>query len=137
MNSQNFVLFSTYLHGLRLSQIQDGYFFPSYNFLNTTIINDASWNGFCGEPISYSDVLASWKNLCSTMLEWVGRFGSHSGRKTGYLFGVWGGAQDTDLMLSAQHKTIKNAMIYKHDTAFLLALAQENMNSLTLRTLKW
>jgi hypothetical protein len=85
---------------LRLSQIQDGYFFPSYNFLNTTIINDASWNGFCGEPISYSDVLASWKNLCSTMLEWVGRFGSHSGRKTGYLFGVWGGAQDTDLMLS-------------------------------------
>jgi hypothetical protein len=29
---------------LRLSQIQDGYFFPSYNFLNTTIINDASWN---------------------------------------------------------------------------------------------
>jgi hypothetical protein len=28
-------------------------------------------------------------------------------------------------------------MIYKHDTAFLLALAQENMNSLTLRTPKW
>jgi hypothetical protein len=122
---------------LRLSQIQDSYFFPSYNFLNTTIVNDASWNGFCGEPISYSDVLSAWKNLCSTILEQVGRFGFHSGRKTGYLFGVWGGAQDTDLMLSARHKTVKNAMIYKCDAAFLLALAQENMNSLTLRTPKW
>jgi hypothetical protein len=122
---------------LRLSQIQDGYFFPSYNFLNTTIINDASWNGCCVEPISYSDVLSAWKNLCGTILERVGRFGSHSGRKTGYLFGVWGGAQDTDLMLSARHKTVKNAMIYKRDAAFLLALAQENMNSLTLRTPKW
>jgi hypothetical protein len=28
---------------LQLSEIKDGYFFPSYNFLNTTILKDASW----------------------------------------------------------------------------------------------
>ncbi len=91
--------------------------------MNTTIVNNASWNGFCGEPTSYSDVLSAWKNLCGIILERIGKFGSHSGSKTGYLFGVWGGAQDTDLMLSARHKTVKNAMVYKHDAAFLLSLA--------------
>jgi len=122
---------------LRLSGIKDGYFFPDYNYLNTTIIKDVSWDGLCTDPISYSDVLLTWKNLCGTILEREGIFGAHSGRKTGYLFGVWGGGQDTDLMLSARHKTIKNALIYKRDASFLLHLAQENMNSLTLRTPTW
>ena len=98
---------------LRLSGIKDGFFFPDYNFLTTTVVNDPSWNGVCTEPISYSDVLAAWKNLCSSILERDGKFGAHSGWKTAYLFGVWGGAQDTDLMLSARHKTIKNALKYK------------------------
>jgi hypothetical protein len=30
-----------------------------------------------------------------------GKFEAHSVRKMGYLFGVWGGAQDNDLMLHA------------------------------------
>lgn len=55
-------------------------------------------------------MLAGWKNLCSTVLEREGKFGAHSGRKTGYLFGVWGGGQDTDLMLSARPKTLKNTL---------------------------
>ncbi len=64
-------------------------------------------HGLCTEPISYSAVLSAWKNVCGTILERVGKFGAHSGRKTGYVFGVWGGAQDTDLMLSARHKPLK------------------------------
>ncbi len=40
-------------------------------------------------------------------------------------------------MLSARHKTIKNAMRYKCDAAFLLSLAKENMADLTLQTPKW
>jgi len=41
--------------------------------------------------ISYSGVLAGWRNICSSVVEREGKFGEHSGRKTGYLFGVWGG----------------------------------------------
>jgi hypothetical protein len=93
-----------------LSGIQDGYFFPDYNYLISTIVKEESWNRCCTETISYSDVLAAWKNLCGTLLEREGKFGAHSGRKTAYIFAVWGGAQDTDVMLSARHKTIKNVM---------------------------
>jgi hypothetical protein len=69
---------------LRLSGIKDGYFFPDYNYLNTTILKDVSWDGLCTDPISYYDVLLAWKNLCGTILEREGRFGAHSGRKAGY-----------------------------------------------------
>ncbi len=100
-------------------------------------MKEEHWDGTCTQAISYADVLAAWKNICSTLLEREGKFGAHSGRKTAYLFGVWGGAQDTDLMLSARHKSIKNALKYKRDASFLLSLAQENMTDLTMRTPKW
>jgi hypothetical protein len=63
------------------------------------IARDPCFNGTCTEAISYNDVLAAWKNLCSTILEREGKIGAHFGRKTGYLFGVWGGGEDTCLML--------------------------------------
>jgi len=119
------------------SGIKDGCFFPSYNFLCNTVLKDSSWDGVCCEHMSYNDVLAGWKNICGSVVEREGKFGAHSGRKTGYLFGVWGRGQDTDLMLSARHKTIKNALRYKRDAAFLLSLAKENLADLTLRTPKW
>jgi len=122
---------------LRLSGIEDGFFPPNYYFLSKTIVQNGEWDGTCLDPISSTDVLSAWKNLCGTCLEREGEFSAHSGRKTEYLFGVWGGGQDTDLMLSARHKTIKNAIIYKRDASFLLSLACKNMNSLTLRTPKW
>ena len=82
--------------------------------------------------ISYSGVLAGWRNIRSSVVEREGKFGAHSGRKTGYLFGVWGGGQDTDLMLSARQKSIKNSLRNKRDAAFLLSFARENMADLTL-----
>jgi len=122
---------------LRLSGIKQGFFFPDYNYLVNVILKDPSWDGICTVAITYEDVLAAWKNLCSTILEREGKFGAHSGRKTGYLFGVWGGGQDSDLMLSARHKSIKNALKYKRDAAFLLSLAQENNSDVMMRTPKW
>ena len=122
---------------LGLSGIRQGYFFPDYNFLTNVILKDPSWNGDCTECISYNDVLCAWKNLCYSLLEREGKFGAHSGRKTGYLFGVWGGGQDADLMLSARHKSMECAMRYKRDAAFLLVLSMENNSELSQRTPKW
>jgi hypothetical protein len=70
-------------------------------------------------------------------LDFLGKWGCHTFRKTAYLFGVWGGGQDSDLMLSARHKTIQNAMKYKQDASFLLAIALENDMSLTIAVPKW
>jgi len=120
-----------------LCGITGGYFYPDYNYLCNVIVNKPDWVGNCTDGITYCDVLAAWKNLCNTPLEREGMFGSHSGRKTGYLFGVWGGAQDSVLMLSAQHKTVKHAMKYKRDASFLLSLPKENNTELTLRVPKW
>ncbi len=117
---------------LKLSGIKDGFFFPDCNFLTTTIVNNPSWGGVCTEPISYADVLAAWKNLCSSILERDGKIVAHSGHKQHICLVFWGGAQDTDLMLSARHKMIKNALKYKCDASFLLALAQKNMSDLSL-----
>jgi hypothetical protein len=121
---------------LNLCGITHGYCFPDYNYLCNVIVNKPDWDGNCTDGITYCDVLAAWKNLFNTTLEREGKFGAHSGRKTGYLFGVWGGAQDTDLMLSARHKTVKHAMKYKRDADFLLSLAKVNNTELTLRVPK-
>jgi hypothetical protein len=43
----------------------------------------------CTEPISYADdVLESWKNICSSILERDGKFGAYLEWKTAYLFVV-------------------------------------------------
>lgn len=122
---------------LKMSGIREGFFFPDYNYLDKEITKNPKWDGSCDSRIAYADVLSAWKNLCGQLLDREGKFGSHSGRKTAYLFGVWGGAEDSDLMLCARHKTLKNALTYKRDAAFLLALAKENMPDFHLRTPKW
>ncbi len=58
------------------------------------------------------------------MLEWHLHWGNKlQGGEQATYFKFWAGGQDTDLMLSACHKTTKNALKYKNDTALLLSLA--------------
>ena len=123
-----------------ISGITGGYFFPSHDFLHKSILSEEIvWdkNVLLQNVITYKDYLGIIKGLCSRLIEREGRWGSHVGRKTGYLFGVWGGGQDADLMQCARHKTIKNALKYKKDAAFLLELANANNSELTLRAPKW
>jgi hypothetical protein len=94
----NFVLFDTYWPGYG-SQGSNRVFFPDYNYLCSAIVRDPLWDGTCTEPVTYHDVLAAWKNICMTVLEREGLLGAHSGRKTGYLFGVWDGGQNSDLRM--------------------------------------
>jgi hypothetical protein len=63
---------------VRLSVIKDGFLFPSYNFLMGNIIkNRSSFDGNVTQGMAYHDVLAAWKNLCSTLLKRDGRWGAH------------------------------------------------------------
>lgn len=107
-----------YLHE---ANIKNGYIFPS---------RKKSGEQTSDDPISYETYNEAFKTLCATFVKREGRYGSHSCRKTGYLFAVWGKGEDSDIMLSARHKTLSSAMKYKRDATFLLNLAKMNNRSL-------
>ena len=111
---------------LGMSGINEGYFFPSKATLDQFQNSNQTTHLVKKEEIiGYQTYLEKFKRICN-QLNLPGRWGAHTGRKTGYLFAVWGGASDSDIMDSARHRTLKNAMKYKKDASFLLALSAEN-----------
>ena len=87
--------------------------------------------------ISYDQYQSEFQSVCEMIIGRSGPFGTHSGRKTAYLFAVWGGGSDADIMLSARHKTVTNAMKYKRDASYLLHLAQANDLNFASIVSKW
>jgi hypothetical protein len=81
------------------------------------------------ERVKYQTFLNQFKEVCKT-LQLLGKWGCQTFRKTTYLFGVWGGGQDSDLMLSARHKTVSNAVKYKQDASFFFEMALQNDSGL-------
>ena len=71
------------------------------------------------------------------LVERRGPFGTHTNRKTGYLFAVWGGGSDSDIMMAARHKTISNAIKYKRDAQYLLHLAMSHDVNFGAIVSKW
>ncbi|KAF0712480.1 hypothetical protein As57867_004805, partial [Aphanomyces stellatus] len=78
-----------------------------------------------------------FKSVCEKLIDRDGPFGTHSCRKTAYLFAVWGGGSDGDMMLSARHKQLGQAMKYKRDAAFLLNVAISNNKNLASVVTPW
>ena len=76
--------------------------------------------------ISYDKFQCDFQNVCEMLVERRGPFGTHTNRKTAYLFAVWGGGCDSEIMLAARHKTVSNAIKYKKDAQYLLHLAVSN-----------
>jgi hypothetical protein len=101
-----------YLH---LSGISQGYLFP----------------GHIDGHIAYDQYHAQFINICKQVLPRSGPFGTHSCRKTAYLFAVWGGGSESDIMESARHKAISQALKYKRDALYLLRLAEANGTNFT------
>ena len=97
--------------------IDSGYIFPSKHVMDDYMkmsreersqweIDDESF------IMSYESYQKKFKELCKKALARDDNFGSHSNRKTAYLLGTWAGAEKSDTMLAARHKTIKNANTY-------------------------
>ena len=129
-----------------MSGIKSGAIFPSVEFLTNNIIGNKDFNGHVPKDkndlskdssISYITYLNFVKSVCNKVIERKRKWGAHVGRKTGYLFGVWGGGADIDLMNAARHKSLKNAAKYKKDASLLLELAKANDAEMVNRTPKW
>ena len=90
-----------------------------------------------GDHISYDKYQSDFTNVCEMLIERNGPFGTHSCRKTAYLFAVWGGGEEADIMTSARHKTMSNAVKYKKDAMYLLHLAKANDLNFASIVAKW
>ena len=96
-----------YIH---LCDIRDGYLFPD--------LKNQS------QPRAYKAMLKELKVKLNGILQRKANLTTHSFRKTGYLFGVWGGGDFETLRTSARHKSDKMAQRYMDDASFLLELAK-------------
>ena len=77
-----------------------------------------------GVPIRKSTYAALAKKVTQQVTGRAGPFGTHFCRKTGWLLGSWGGAEDTDLSLASRHKSIKQAAVCKQDAMTLYEYAR-------------
>ena len=57
--------------------------------------------------------------MCKTLFLREGPWGTHSHRKTGYLFSVWKGGNYLQIMKSARHKDVQSAQKYSLDAEYL------------------
>ena len=99
---------------------QEWYLFPSEtDILNSTLQPDM---------IPYAEYQSHYKEIIHKVIGNMhpGPFGSHSNRKTAYLMAVWGGGEESDIMKSAHHSSLNNAMMYKRDAMYLLKVSQHN-----------
>jgi hypothetical protein len=102
-----------------ISKIRGGYLFPPDKKLKDGKFPD----GFFGKTMSRGRYHALYKQYCESYLDPVRlktcHFGTHSNRKTGYLFAVWGDAPDSELKEAARHEGIVDMNKYKADSPTL------------------
>ena len=74
--------------------------------------------------------LKTYGNQVSAIVKRVtgrdGPFRTHFCRKTSWLLGSWGGAEDTDLRSASRHKSLAEAHRYKKDAMTLKEIAKKN-----------
>jgi hypothetical protein len=101
--------------------IQGGNLFPTKDELN-----DPPADGVYQTWMSYDHFLYRFKELCETLFKREGPWGTHSCRKTGYLFAIWGGGTFETIMQSARHKDILSAKKYERDARYQLEASRLN-----------
>lgn len=76
------------------------------------------------EPIPAKRYLNDCKDVFMKVTERRGPWGTHSARKTGWLFGAWGNASDVSLAQDSRHAGLDQAMRYKQDALSQLEIAR-------------
>jgi hypothetical protein len=123
---------------LALSVIKSGYIFPSQTELKRILASNDSESR---DHVSYDSYLHRFTSITSKLIKRPGPFGTHSNRKTAYLFAVWGSPPEKDIMVelmaSARHKDIISAAKYKKESVFLLQVARQNNQDVSLVIPQW
>ena len=113
--------------------IKGGFLFPSEEELKTP-----PDNGVFVTQLSYSIAMSRMNKIAKQVLGLVNyKVGMHTFRRTGYLFGRWGGGTIELLAKSARHISLKTAMLYVEDADAQRELTHIHNNHLNkVRTFK-
>ena len=119
---------------LALINFKEGYLFPNKDVIlrGDGVVHEDD------DVYEYSAFMDRFTTLCRKFFNRKGPFGTHTCRKTAYLFAIWGGGPDDETMAGARHKTLKSAMRYKKDSSLLHYLAlKKNYNNFQNLVPKW
>ena len=102
----------------RLIGIKKGFIFPTKKELL-----DRPQNGHYRTKIAYTTYLHKIKIYLRKITDRQdAKFGSHTPRKTGYLFAVWGNGEESEIRRSARHKDLNTSSTYRADAMYLLEM---------------
>jgi hypothetical protein len=134
--------------------LKKGFLFPPRHQLASS--SSDNFSGNFSEHVSYANWLAKMKGLMTNVLgKTIGSdccVGTHTLRKTGYLFAIWGCLKTMPpsqrlntfpafllsfILTAARHKSVQNATTYAQDSASLLCLVQDERNPESHLVFKW
>jgi hypothetical protein len=112
-----------YMH---LIGIKGGNLFPSAN----EILNDRPTDGIYKTTYDYQSFLTKFKDLCQQVLPPRDglKIGCQTFRKTFYVVAVFGGGEESDVQLSARHRSQKQAIKYRKDAKMLFDTHKQHPN---------
>jgi hypothetical protein len=116
---------------LYLTGISDGHLFPN--------LKKPFGPGIVSHPLKYEKVQDAFKKIMATVApDFAEKFGTHTARKTSYLFAVWGLGSEADIMMSARHVSSEHSAKYR-ESAELLRLIYKKHEDITgeMKTSRW
>jgi len=134
---------------IKIFNIRSGYLFPDREALISHWQQRRAIDFHPDTHMSYGSFLSMYKNLIGSICHRdtkIFQVGTHTSRKTGYLFAVWGfltgvklGSYDSltipylymsNVMKSARHSTVSNASTYQRDASTLFELVQRERHNM-------
>ncbi|KAJ3114215.1 hypothetical protein HK100_001732, partial [Physocladia obscura] len=120
-----------YLH---VTSLKSGFFFPPLDELNKLMKGTITIGR---THLDYSVFLELMKMVVKSCITRDFKVGTHTLRKTAYLLAAWDNASDEDVRLSARHRDVKSATMYKRDSSALWQIAVNNGRQPETVTPKW
>ena len=142
---------------LKVAGIKSGYVFPRWSDLKASM-NSKTGDGHFDRPLAYNDFLGRLKTvLCQCLPHQFKKdtntmIGTHTLRKTAYLFAMWGVAQHMSasepekpicdvlyagILKSARHSSIQNAATYIKDGSTFYEIVKEERFQEDQRVSSW
>ncbi|KAJ3267890.1 hypothetical protein HDV01_003801, partial [Terramyces sp. JEL0728] len=109
------------IKGILLCLMLGGHLFPTLQEIESKPSDGIYRSCLSGQ--SYRD---KFQDKCNILFKRKGKWGTHTCRKTAYLFAVWGGGTFQTIMRSARHSDIKTAQRYERDADAALKVSKFN-----------
>ena len=103
-----------------LTRIKKGFLFPSVKEMMSGKPPD---DGHYKTTLKYSDVNQRMRKVFARITgRDLGAFTTHTLKKSGVLFAVWGGAETADIMQACRHRNLDTAIRYRRDANYMLEI---------------